>query len=68
MSGKIRRETALSSLDPNARVGWASQEKGRANQAFPNYDQFANEKTWKLLDLMESIGKKHGELWVLNCL
>ncbi|ELT99608.1 hypothetical protein CAPTEDRAFT_20923 [Capitella teleta] len=61
LSGKIRRETTSSSLDPKSRIGWASEAAGRANQAAPSYDQFANEKTWKLLDLMESIGQKHGK-------
>ncbi|ELU02102.1 hypothetical protein CAPTEDRAFT_176514 [Capitella teleta] len=56
LSGKIRRDTVL---DPSSRVGWTSAEKGRANEAYAGYEEFANEKTWKLLDLMESIGKKH---------
>ena len=59
LSGKLRRDT-VSSLDPNSRLAWVSQAAGRASQAYPGSDQFANEKTWMLLDLMEAIGNKHG--------
>ena len=59
LSGKYRRDTSLSTLS-DSRVAWASMTKN-ALQAYPRYEQFNNEKTWALIDMLEALGKKYGK-------
>lgn len=68
LTGKIRRDIELSTLDGSSRIAWTSQEKGRATQAFADYNTFGNEKTWSLLDSMETIGNKYGGYKSWKCL
>lgn len=58
LSGKIKRQ---GQLEEGSRMAWSSSKDGRPNQAFPTFEEFDNENTWKLLDLMEKIAKNNGK-------
>ena len=58
LSGKYKRNQE--GFEEGSRVGWTSQDTKRVMQSHPNYDQFNQEKTWKLLEKIGNIGKQHG--------
>ncbi|XP_006815531.1 1-deoxyxylulose-5-phosphate synthase YajO-like [Saccoglossus kowalevskii] len=60
LTGKIRRSKAP---PDGSRVSFAESHPGiyYRGMSHPNYSDFANERVWNLLDVMEQIGTMHGK-------
>ena len=52
LTGKFQRDAAP---DPDTRIGAVSAGQQKQLQSHPGYDQFNNETTWNLLDIMQEI-------------
>lgn len=58
LSGKIQRD---GNLEKGSRIAWTSEDPSRLVQSHPTFDQFNNDKVWKLLDTMKTIGSSHSK-------
>ncbi|CAD5118062.1 DgyrCDS6801 [Dimorphilus gyrociliatus] len=58
LSGKIQRD---GELEKGSRIAWTSEDPARLVQSHPTFDQFNNDRVWKLLDTIKTIGSSHGK-------